>query len=138
MDTGKVRYIFREFPTEPSSLAQAGFLIANCADESRFLDNISMQFQRQQSLMNAPDRRQAYVDLAKASGLSEAEFEACLSNEEEIARYERVVKGGIEAGVASTPAFFINGEKVKVFTIESFDEEILPRLGEPLPTEAEE
>jgi len=43
VDTGKVRYVFREFPTPPQRLAHTGFLIANCADENKFFDNISMK-----------------------------------------------------------------------------------------------
>ena len=133
VDTGKVRFIFREFPTSPANLAQAGFLIANCANEDRFMENISLQFKRQRALLTSQDTRQAYVDLAKASGLSEAEFEACLKNETEIERYEAVVKGGEDAGVTSTPTFFINGKKTKVFTLESFDDAIAPLLGEEAP-----
>ncbi len=137
VDSGKVRFIFREFPTPPENLAQAGFLIANCAAEDRYFENISMQFQRQRALLSAPDKRQAYVDLAKASGLSEADFEACLSSEEEIAKYKAVVQGGQDAGVSSTPTFFINGKKEKVFTIESIDEKLAPLLGEDMPASEE-
>ena len=138
IDTGKVRFIFREFPTSPANLAQAGFLIANCANEDRFMENISLQFKRQRALLTAQDTRQAYIDLAKASGLSEAEFEACLKNEDEIEKYEAVVKGGEDAGVTSTPTFFINGKKTKVFTIESFDEALAPLLGDDAPAPATE
>lgn len=133
IDTGKVRYIFREFPTSPPQYAQAGFLIANCADEDRFMENIALQFKRQSALLSARDMRQAYIDLAKVSGLSEAEFKACMTNEEEIERYKTVVKNGEDAGVVSTPTFFINGKKTKVFTIESFDEQLAPLLGAEAP-----
>ncbi len=137
IDSGKVRFVFREFPTSPESLAQAGFLIANCAAEDRFFENISMQFKRQRALLTAADKRQAYQDLAKASGLSEADFEACLSSEEEIAKYKAVVQGGQDAGVTVTPTFFINGEKQKVFTIEDFDEKLAPLLGDDMPVDEE-
>ena len=133
VDSGKVRFVFREFPTSPANLAQAGFLIANCAPEERFFDNIALQFKQQSALLSSPDRRKAYVDLAKASGLNEAEFEACMSNEEELAKYNAVVQAGQDAGVSSTPTFFLNGKKEKMFTIEQFDEAIAPILGEDAP-----
>ena len=84
IDSGKVRFVFREFPTSPENLAQAGFLIANCADEDKFFENISLQFKRQRSILTSSNIREEYVNIAKAAGLSEAEFETCLANEDEI------------------------------------------------------
>lgn len=140
VESGKVRFVFREFPTSPENLAQAGFLIANCAAEDKFFDNIALQFKRQRAILTSSDIRQEYVNIAKAAGLSEAEFEACMSNEEEIAKYNAVIQSGIDAGVTSTPTFFINGVKTQrspsgkqLFTIESFDEVLAPLLGEDAP-----
>ena len=45
---------------------------------------------------------------------------------------------GIDLGVTGTPGFFINGEKHKVFTIESLEDVILPILGEPIPDRSKE
>lgn len=140
IDSGKVRFIFREFPTSPENLARAGFLIANCADEDKFFENISLQFKRQRAILTSSDVRQEYINIAKAAGLSEAEFEACMVNEDENKKYDDVVKGGMDAGVNSTPSFFINGKLVKrtasgkqLFTLESFDEYLAPLLGEDAP-----
>jgi len=139
IDSGKVRFVFREFPTAPETLARTGFLIANCADEDKYFENISLQFKRQSQIFDAARNgtvRQEYVNLAKSAGLSEEEFFACLQDEEENARYDAVVQGGIDAGVTGTPSFFINGEKVQrtedgkqLFTIESFDAVLGPMLG---------
>lgn len=128
IDSGQVRYIFREFPTAPQRLAFAGFTIANCAGEDKFLSNISIQFKRQRALLTSQDRRRAYEDLAKASGLSVAEYEACLSDPDWKERYDAIVQGGQDAGVDSTPTFFINGTKYSVFTVEQFDEVLQPMM----------
>jgi len=143
IDTGKVRFIFREFPTAPESLARTGFLIANCAPETKFFDNISLQFKRQKQVFKAASNgtvREEYVNIAKSAGLSEEAFIECLGNEEENARYDAVVQGGIDAGVMGTPAFFINGVKTKnapsgkpVYSFETFQEVISPLLGEAVP-----
>lgn len=138
IDTGKVRFVFREYPTEPANLARAGFLIANCAAEDRFFDNISLQFKRHATILRASDKRQEYINLAKAAGLSEAEFEACMSNEEENARLDQVERDGRDAGVGGTPAFFINGvQKPGMFLMEKFDAELTPLLGTEAPKEEE-
>ncbi len=143
IDSGKVRFIFREFPTAPETLATTGFLIANCADDTKFFENISLQFKRQNQIFKAAGNgtvRQEYVNIAKSAGLSEDDFIACLSNEEENARYQAVVQGGIDAGVTGTPSFFINGEMVKqtptgspLYALEAFQEVLSPLLGEPMP-----
>lgn len=140
IDTGKVRFVFREFPTSPENLARAGFLIANCADESKFFENIALQFKKQRAILSSSDIRKEYVTIANAAGLSEEEFNTCMSNEEENAKYDAVVKAGIEAGVSSTPTFFVNGKNIKrapsgkqLFTLESFDEVLAPLLGEEMP-----
>ncbi len=143
IDSGLVRFVFREFPTAPENLAQAGFLIANCAAEDRFFDNISLQFKRQRQIFKAAGDgtvRKEYIAIAKSAGLSEDEFDACLQNEEEITRYKAVYQGGVDAGVSSTPTFFVNGENVKrtasgsqLFTMESWDEYLAPLLGDDAP-----
>ncbi|MGJ8563948.1 MAG: thioredoxin domain-containing protein [Alphaproteobacteria bacterium] len=151
VDTGKVRFIFREFPTSPENLARAGFLIANCADENKFFENIALQFKRQNTILQTARSgdsaaiRKIYVDIANAAGLSEADFETCLANEDENAKYDAVVQAGIDAGVNSTPSFFINGKMIRkapsgnqLFTPQSFDEVLAPLLGEEFSPEAEE
>ena len=133
IDSGLVRFVFREFPTAPENLAQAGFLTANCSGEDKFFENISLQFKRQPQIFAAAGKgtvKDEYIAIAKAGGLSEAEFEQCLQNPEEIARYEKVVQMGIDAGVTGTPSFFLNGEKTKMFVLEDFDTALRPILGE--------
>jgi len=138
VETGKVRYIFREFPTSPERLAYAGFTIANCADESKFLKNIAIQFKRQKALLYAQDPGKAYEELAKASGLSVKEYEACLVDPEWKAEYDDGLKAAREAGVNSTPSFFFNGKQKKAFKIEDFDEILAPLLGETMTKEPAE
>ncbi|MEE9347856.1 MAG: thioredoxin domain-containing protein [Robiginitomaculum sp.] len=124
IDTGKVRFIYREFPTAPQNLAMAGFLIANCASEDQYFANIGLQYERQRQLVNSLSTGRAaqeYQALAKTAGLSEKAYDACLANEDERAKLEAVIIGGQDAGVRGTPAFFINGKVEKVYKIEDFD-----------------
>lgn len=133
IDSGLVRFVFREFPTAPENLAQAGFLTANCSGEDKFFENISLQFKRQPQIFAAAGKgtvKDEYIAIAKAGGLSEDGFEQCLQDPEENARYEKVVQMGIDAGVTGTPSFFLNGEKTKMFVLEDFDTALRPILGE--------
>jgi len=142
VDTGKVRYVFRPFPTSPEELADAGHMIALCASEDIFMKNVKLQFDRQKQIFNMAGQgkaREAYVSIAKAAGMSEDDFINCLQNEEIRTEYDDFVKGGIDAGVNSTPTFFINGEKSPrgTFSLESLEDIFLPILGEPIPDRSE-
>ena len=132
VDTGEVRYVLREFPAGDSRLFQAGSMLANCADDKRegaFFDSVKLQFERFDDIMNtarnAPQSlRDQYVYIAKETGLSEEEMEACLADTDVLDDMQTRIQAGMDAGVSATPTFFFNGEKVKAFTLEQFDEAI--------------
>ena len=77
IDTGKVKYIFRDFPLD--QYAMAGTLIANCVDESKYFDVINILLKTQKKWMQ--DGYQGLLSIAKNFGLSISEVEVCLSNE---------------------------------------------------------
>ena len=131
VDTGKVRFVYREFPTPPVNLAMRGFLIANCADEGKFFANIALQYDRQEAIFKSKNVAGEYEALAKASGLNAQEYEACVSNEAEFERLNKVIEDGQDAGVKATPSFFINGDLKNVFTIEDFDKEFAAHVDVP-------
>ena len=138
IDSGLVRFIFREFPTHPETIANAGFLMANCAPEDRFFDVIGLQLKRQKQILRDP--RGELIKIARSAGLSEAEFDACVLNEDEIAKYKAKIQHATDAGVTGTPSFEINGEKVRktpsgkaLYTLETWDETLAPLLGEDAP-----
>jgi len=147
IDTGHVRFVFREFPTPPENLAQAGFLIANCSGDAKFFDNIKLQFQRQPQIFKAMQSGKVleeYIAIGKAGGLSEDETMACLKDEGRIADYNAKVQNGLDNGVTGTPSFFLNGEKLDrnaegklVFKIEDFDAALTPILGADVTKVAE-
>ena len=141
IDTGKVRYIFRTFPTAPIQLADAGHKIAMCAGKDNYFKNIKIQFDRQKQIFDMAGQgraREAYISLAKASGLSEQDFLSCIQDEEIDKAYEATVQSGYDLGITGTPSFFINGEAHKVYDLESIEAVILPMLGEAMPDKAED
>lgn len=134
VDTGKVRFVYREFPTPPVRLSETGFMIARCADQDKYFANIGLQYERQAALFEAArngEAKKAYTDLARAAGLSEEEFEQCLANEDEYKAMQLVIRDGQERGVGTTPTFLINGEISKVWTLDTFDEALKPFVDVP-------
>lgn len=136
VDTGRVAFVFRPFPTNPIQMADTGHLLAYCGKREDYYKNIGLQFKRQRQLLDMLQRqqgREAYLNLAKASGLTENEFIACIQDEELRERYDEVIQTGIDMGVAGTPSFFVNGRKVEGFTLEDLEKSLLPALGETAP-----
>ena len=140
VDTGKVRYVFREYVTGVPEYADAGFMIALCAADENYFKNIALQFKRFNQIMKMGQQgkaRDAYIGIAKSAGLSEDEFVTCMQNQELRDQYKAKMQTGVDMGVTGTPAFFINGEKHKVYKIEEIEDVILPLLGEPIPDRSE-
>ncbi len=52
IDTGKVRFIFREFPLD--ALAAAGFMLARCAGKDKFMPVVETLFAKQREWMVDP------------------------------------------------------------------------------------
>ena len=141
VDTGKVKYVFREYVTGVPEYADAGFMIALCAADENYFKNITFQFKRFSHIQKMGQQgkaRDAYIGIAKSAGLSEDEFVTCMQNQELRDQYKAKMQTGVDLGVTSTPAFFINGEKHKVYTLETIEDVILPLLGEPIPDRTED
>lgn len=112
VDTKKVRFVFREFPTPPQDIAAAGFMLARCAGDDKYFDVVHAIMASQQEWMNGVPPRQSLNRIAQGAGLSATEIEQCLNDKEGIAALEKRIRAGIDAGVTGTPAFYVNDEKI--------------------------
>ena len=108
VDTGKVRYIMREFPLDP--LAAAGFMLARCAGD-KYFDVVDALFHAQEKWAFVREPLPPLLGLAKQFGFTEQTFDECLANQKVLDGIEWVRQRGAEKfGVNSTPTFFINGK----------------------------
>ena len=112
VDTKKVRYVFREFPTPPQDIAVAGFLIARCAGPDKYFDVVHDIMASQKEWMAGVAPRTTLFRAAAAAGLSQEQTEACISDKAAIEEMSDRIKAGIDAGVTGTPTFLVNGAKV--------------------------
>jgi protein-disulfide isomerase len=109
VDSGKVRFIVREFPFDPR--AAAAFMLARCAPEGQYFPMISMLFKQQEQWAAAENGRDALLQMSKLAGFTQESFEACLTNQKLLDDVNAVMqRGAKEFGVKSTPTFFVNGE----------------------------
>jgi len=110
IDTGKVRYIFREFPLD--ALAAAGFMLARCAGKDKFMPVVETLFAKQPEWM-VQKPIEPLKAIAKQFGFTEQSFDACLANQHVLDGIQEVRDRAAEKlGVNSTPTFFVNGQKL--------------------------
>jgi protein-disulfide isomerase len=130
VDTGKVLYVFREFPTPPADLAGAGFLIARCAPADRYFAVIDALFKGQEELYRTQDAKTFLLNAAKAGGMDEAKIDACLGDKARVNAYNARVKAAFDAGkVQATPTFLIGDTKLEgEQTLAQLDAALAPKL----------
>jgi protein-disulfide isomerase len=108
VETGKVRYVFRDYPLDrihPNARKAAE--AAHCAGEQgRFWEMHDVLFQNAKAL--APPQLSEY---ARTIGLDGAAFDECFGSGRHAARVERGLADGAAAGVRGTPGFVIGRTK---------------------------
>jgi protein-disulfide isomerase len=111
IDTGKIRFVFRDFPLDGSALKAAQ--LAHCTGDQRFWGFLQAEFGSQAMWARQADPVGELVKIAKLGGVSEAQARRCMANDSPLAATiagSRTIAE--EAGVESTPTFFFNGKRI--------------------------
>ena len=127
IDTGKVRFIFREFPLD--DLAAAASMLARCAGGEKSLALIDVLFASQDKWA-VREPIPALLQISKQAGFTQKTFDECLKDQ---TLYNNILamreRGSKEYKVESTPTLFVNGKMQKGgATIEELDKLIAPLL----------
>jgi protein-disulfide isomerase len=108
IDTGKVYFIFREFPLDP--LALAAIALARCAPPERYFPIVDLLFDTQRNWAFVDDPKTALLNVVKQAGFTQASFEACLTDQKIADGINWVrTRAAEKFQVESTPTFFVNG-----------------------------
>lgn len=129
IDTGKVRYILREFPLD--KLAAAAFMLARCSGPKKYFPMVEVLYAKQQDWASGEgDAVERLLRMAKQAGFTKESFEKCLTDQKLLDNIIAVrTRGSEKFGVTSTPTFFINGKVVKgARNIKDFEDIIVPYL----------
>ena len=111
VDTGKVKFIFREFPLDNNALAV--FMLVRCLPEEKFFPTTDIIFKRQQVWAKAPNPGVEVTKIMTEMGMDKTTFEACVKKEDmakTLVDYSR--KSAKDFGIKGTPALFINGKYI--------------------------
>jgi protein-disulfide isomerase len=111
VDTGKAKYILREFPLDP--LAAGAFMLARCAGKDKYYPLVETLFQQQRNWVVQKPIEPLFA-IAKQAGFTQQTFDACLQDQKMLDAIEWVrARGADRFKVDSTPTFFINGKVFK-------------------------
>ncbi|WP_395684648.1 DsbA family protein [Aestuariivirga sp.] len=108
VDTGKIRFIFREFPLNDAALA--AFMIARSAPKESYFPLIGVFFDTLDTWVQNP--AEGLLNIAKQAGFSEQKFNDTLRDEKLAKGIMEIRDGGAKFGVQGTPTFFLNGKKL--------------------------
>ncbi|MCS0503014.1 DsbA family protein [Ancylobacter mangrovi] len=128
IDTGKVKFILREFPLD--IVAKAAFMLARCAGPDKYYPMVDTLFETQKSWAFTNNPAQALLTIAKQGGMTEEQFNACLNDKKLAGEVDQVAeRGSKEFGIDATPTFFINGKKISgAISPDELDKELEPLL----------
>ena len=126
VDTGKAKFILREFPLDPLSIA--AFMLARCAGPEKRDAMIDRLFDHQADWAFAANALYKLKEQALAAGMTEAGFDACLKNQDlldNVKKMRDLAASGLE--INATPTFFVNGQRLSGgHNLDSFDQILAP------------
>jgi len=127
IDTGKVRFIMREYPLD--RLAAAAAMLARCAGPDKYHPLVETLFVQQQKWA-VREPIPPLLAIAKQAGFTQQSFDACINDTALLNKLQQMRdRGTSKFKVDSTPTFFINGEKHGgAMSIDEFDKILQPLI----------
>ncbi len=128
VDTGKVRFIHREFPLDP--LAAAASMLVRCSPKEKYFDMLGLFYEQQTVWVRTDDPVTALRNLTRQIGFTDESFKTCLTDQKLLDDLTEIRKRGSEAfKIDGTPTFFVNGRASKgISTKEELDKALAPYL----------
>lgn len=129
IDSGKVRFILREFPLD--NLAAAASMLARCAGGEKTLPMVETLYAKQADwAFTQGNPVPKLFDIAKQAGFTQESFDKCLTDQKLLDQITaQRTRASDTFGVSATPTFFINGKRLtETPTVAAFDKVIEPIL----------
>jgi protein-disulfide isomerase len=111
IDTGEVKFIFRDFPLNRPALL--GSMVAHCAKPTKYFAYLSLLFERQEYWAFSEPVETQLAKLAQVSGMGQERLTACLQDEK---LAEQIIKSRLDSqnvyNIESTPSFLVGDELI--------------------------
>ena len=118
VETGKVKYVVRDFPLSFHPNAQKAAEATECADEQdQFWAMHDVIFSKQADWSNSSDPTTNFVQYARDLNLDVNDFQECLSSDAMAEEVRKDLADGSAAGIDGTPGFWVlgpNGKSQKI------------------------
>ena len=111
IDTGKVRYILREFPIGKQS--GNATIALRCAPPAKYFELYGKFMTQQSAWVSQEVRLEPIFAIAKQVGMTHPQFDACLQNQAMIENLKTIKDRGRTLGIIGTPNFFAQGKLIK-------------------------
>lgn len=111
IDTGKVKYVFREMLTDPVPFAGTAFMMARCGGDKNYFALLDDVFHQQQAIYESGDLPGGLLKIGAKYGLDKDKINACMGDDAVNALNERVARADKD-GIEGTPTFLIGDDKL--------------------------
>lgn len=107
VDTGKAKFIFREFPID--AIALQASMMARCAPEDKFFDLMEVIFKNQERWVTSEDPLKALTQYGNLAGMDDDLIKACVNSEElQNALLKNMQDAQTKYSIKATPTFVLN------------------------------
>jgi protein-disulfide isomerase len=111
VQTGRVRWVFRDFPLQQHPWARLAAHAAACSNEQgKFWEYTDAVFATQPDWSASRDAGKIFRDQVTRVGLDAGAWDACMSSLKFAGRIQGSADEGLRSGVGSTPSFVIGGK----------------------------
>jgi protein-disulfide isomerase len=109
VDTGKVRYIFREYSR--NNLDVAAFMLARCVGEDKAYATIELLFASQDTWAFGGSPLEGLITALRPTGMTREKVTACLNDQAKADAFAQIVKNADDKfKISGTPSFIIDGK----------------------------
>ena len=127
IDTGKVRFILREFPIGFQS--GAATIALRCAPPARYFELYDKLMRQQSVWVSQEVRSEPILKVAAQVGVTRDQLDGCLQDKTLVKELNAIKERGRTLGIVGTPNFFINGRLIKsVLTLKDVKAIIDPQV----------
>lgn len=110
VDTGRVRFVFFDYPLDMHKNAMLASLVARCADaQAHFWPMHDLLYAKQQEWAELADPAAKFQSYAQGLGMDPASFLSCIHSDSARQEVTRSQAYGDALGINATPSYGVNG-----------------------------
>jgi protein-disulfide isomerase len=110
IDSGRLRWRYRDFPLQQHSFSRLAAHSAACADEQgKYWDQHRRIYEGQQDWAEVRDAGPIFRQYARANGLDLGRYDSCMRTAKYAGRIQAGYDEGVRVGITATPTLLIGG-----------------------------